>query len=967
VSSSGSHAGWSEVGADEPVPQGPALDLPDEERYERIDLLGVGGMGRVFEAWDNRLQRRVALKEVAPHLFGSHGAQRLAAEAMLTADLEHPGIVSVHDAGRTDDGRLFYTMRLVRGSSLAERLLDPDGSGGRVALLRHLLDACHAVGYAHRRGIVHRDLKPANIMIGEFGETQVVDWGLARRLQDGEVDASSAGTEGYMSPEASSGRSTDARSDVWSLGATLREVVGGELPPDLGAVIARALHPEPEARYPDAHDLAVDLEHYLDGRRVDAYDYSPLELVKRLAQAWRAPLAVGAVACLVVFVVATASWVRTGQARNRAVEAERQTRAALERSDLHLASSLEAQAASALRDGRFPAAQVLASYALLHGESPVARGVLVAGASAGRPAAIEATPLPDCEAVRLADDEVLCETASGLALHDGGGAPRWTIDGTVHQVRAVGDLVAVTRPGFVMELRRRSDGELLSTHEGMPGGYGLAANPAERVVGAANGSMMSVLSLPGLERWDAEPCGPDGSATALALGDGRAFVACWDSRIVALERGHAPRSLLRFDADHPEARILAWDEGVLLAGTPKGVVMAIDPDDGAVLGSVHALDGPVDHLEPLPGTSLVAIAGDRGGVRLWDLDAQVEVMRLPAPTRAVRATESGRLLVAGAELRSWALPDRLRPLRFEATAGFAAVASSPDGRFIAGAGGDGALTVWSSVDGRVVAERRWQERVVKHVAFTPDGERLMAAGLGEDGVRTWRTDDWTDAGIHRGGIFRRIGALSDGRIWGFSYGRTLHLDLGGTAEVFAADATLIDGVTSHDGGEMVALSERGRVWRLRSGEAAPEALLDLPGARAIALDAAGRIALAREDHVELFDAVGRPVGALEAAAGGVLAVALSPDGRWAAAGLLDGSALLWSVVDRRLVAVLAGHRERVASLHFSSDGGSLVTGDWAGVVRRWSVPAAERPAAELVAEVEAAWRMPLDQALAAGL
>jgi eukaryotic-like serine/threonine-protein kinase len=960
----GSRAGWSDYGSDDET--APAnLDLCPTERYERLDLLGLGGMGRVYEVFDRQLQRRVALKEVAPGLAGSAAADRLANEALLTADLDHPGIVSVHDAGRTRDGRLYYTMRLVRGRSLAERLLRADGPSERLALLRHLLDACHAVGYAHSRGVVHRDLKPANIMIGEFGETQVVDWGLARRLTEGELTGSSAGTEGYMSPEAVAGRRTDARSDVWSLGATLHEVVGAGAPPDLAAVIRRALESEPDARYADAHDLAVDVERFLDGRRVGAHDYSPRELLTRLISAWRAPLGVGALAMIVLAVVVVSSWVRTNDARDRAVAAERGTREALELSDLHLVSSLEAQAASAAREGRYAAAEVLAAHALVHRESPVARGVLVGGGAARRPAAAEVFGLPSCDELTLADNQILCRRGDSFQLW-GGEALRWQVDGVVSDALAVGDLIAVTRPDLGMELRDRGSGELLATIQDMPGGRGLTATADGRKIGTAAGPRLSVVTLSDLSRWDVEPCGPAGAATALALTPERAFVVCRGAHIASLSPDEAPRVLVRFTAERPEPSVLAWSDGALLAGTVEGQLFALDPADGRLVASVQALPRPVDGIVPLRGTRLVAVWGDRGGVRLWDLQAGVEVMRLPGPTRAAAARGRDLLMVAGADLRRWGLPAQPAPLRIQADGGFSSLATSPDGRLVAASRGDGFVTVWSTEDGRVVAEKRWQDRVVKWVAFTSDGARLLATALGEGGVRSWTTDDWSAAERYPAGPLRRIGALSDGRVWGLGYGTSSASDLRGDPVAFATEAALFDGATTSGGSEAVFLGEQGRVWRLRSGVAVPEILFDRPGARGIAVDRAGRIALAHESHVEVATATGTTLRRLEAEPGGVVDVALSPDGRWAAAGLMHGSALLWSTTDGRLVATLVGHTERVSAVHFTADSRSLTTGDWAGTVLTWSLDDAERPAAELLDEVETTWRMSLEQALAAG-
>jgi len=327
------------------------------DRYERGPLLGAGGMGEVFATHDRRLRRDVALKRVSAGP-GSFAAARLSQEAWITAHLEHPGIVAVHDAGTDPDGTPWYTMRLVRGRTLSVAL-DVEGDEERLGLLRHLLAATQAVAYAHSHGILHRDLKPDNILVGEFGETQVADWGLARpidgrdRFLDGTKTGGSVpgatfagavvGTPGYMSPEQVRGEPATKRSDVWSLGATLHQLMTGralfdasdadatlevrkergggvdleplEGPPALVAIVERALATRPQDRYADAAELADDLSRYLDGRRVLAHNYSAGELLLRLIRLWRAPLAVGGVALLVLVVVVAVAWVRTGRDR----------------------------------------------------------------------------------------------------------------------------------------------------------------------------------------------------------------------------------------------------------------------------------------------------------------------------------------------------------------------------------------------------------------------------------------------------------------------------------------------------------------------------------------------------------------------------------------------------------------------------------------------------------------------------
>lgn len=160
-----------------------ALDVPDAgARYTLLGEIGRGGMGTVYRAMDESLGREVALKALAFEGDGRAVAQRLTREARVLAQLEHPGIVPIHDTGVLADGRPYYVMRLVRGTTLAQHI----GGRGRGELLRLFLQVCDAVAYAHARGVIHRDLTPGNIMIGEFGEVLLVDWGMARVLAAGE-------------------------------------------------------------------------------------------------------------------------------------------------------------------------------------------------------------------------------------------------------------------------------------------------------------------------------------------------------------------------------------------------------------------------------------------------------------------------------------------------------------------------------------------------------------------------------------------------------------------------------------------------------------------------------------------------------------------------------------------------------------------------------------------------------------
>jgi serine/threonine protein kinase len=301
----------------------------DAARYVLDREIGHGGMGRVFAGRDLRLGRTVAIKMLRTQ--DAALAARFEREVRLAARLQHPGVVPVYDAGFWPSGEPFLVMKLVLGQSLARAIRDADTRADRLALLPQVIAAAEAVAYAHDLGIVHRDLKPSNVLVGAFGETVVVDWGLAKDLRAGaaesdphamspEPSAASerggaaagdtaagavVGTPSYMSPEQAAGRAVDPRTDVYALGAILHYVLAGaapqaatplaaleaRLPPDLLAIVDKALASDAARRYPSAFELADDLKRFARGQLVDARHYSPLTRVGRFAA--RHPIAVG--------------------------------------------------------------------------------------------------------------------------------------------------------------------------------------------------------------------------------------------------------------------------------------------------------------------------------------------------------------------------------------------------------------------------------------------------------------------------------------------------------------------------------------------------------------------------------------------------------------------------------------------------------------------------------------------------
>jgi serine/threonine-protein kinase len=362
-----------------------------------------GGLGEVFIARDEELRREVALKQIQDRYAGDPESRaRFLLEAEVTGGLEHPGIVPVYGLGCFPDGRPFYAMRFIRGDSLKqaiERFHRADVPGRdpgertleQQRLLRRFTDVCNAIAYAHSRGILHRDLKPGNVMLGPYGETLVVDWGLAKpigRVEGLEGTAvertlhpssgsgvtptqvgSAVGTPQFMSPEQAAGRLGELgrASDVYSLGTTLYclltgqapfqdqevgtvlgKVQAGDFPPPrqvkkdvpraLEAICLKAMALRPEDRYDSPGSLADDLEHWLADEPVSAWREPPLTRARRWARRHKTAV-VGALAFLFTTVVALAistvvisrKQQETDDARRRAESSFRQAQAAVDR------------------------------------------------------------------------------------------------------------------------------------------------------------------------------------------------------------------------------------------------------------------------------------------------------------------------------------------------------------------------------------------------------------------------------------------------------------------------------------------------------------------------------------------------------------------------------------------------------------------------------------------------------------
>lgn len=882
-------------------------------RYEPVEgdpdrsELGHGGIGRVLAVRDRHLGREVAFKELldpegtveagrsqdgAVDLAGvSAAGVRFLREARVTGQLEHPNIVPVYELGCREDGTLYYTMKLVRGRTLAEVLREAGTLKDRLDLLTRFQDLCHAIAYAHSRGVIHRDIKAANVMVGEFGETLVLDWGLAKvrglaeEVARGQVpampsvtlDGSLLGTPHHMSPEQAVGdlERVDERTDVWALGTVLYELLTGrkpfrgdstwdvleeirtrpvqppraldpQVPAELESICLKALQRDLDQRYADARELAAEIEKYLSGARVSAHEYTSWEHLRRFAAKNRAAF-LGAAAVFLVILAAlgvlSASWARE---RREKLSAE-----------YHLALAYGEKAATLLEDHAYLESRIYAAAALRH--NPVLGGILP-------PSAGDRT-----EPLRQA---LLAQSA---AFRAGQAAP--------FRFQAV-------LPGEapVQALAWSPEGRLLAT---------AASDRRIRLWEAASGRILQTLDGPA-----AVPCAlafaPDGGLLAAAdLGGG---VRLWE-----LPSG---RPLGAWQAHGSDAFGLAFTQdgrGLLSAGA-EGEVVLWAPREGRRLLSFRAHGAPVLDLALSPDGGRIATASRDRSARIFDLATGRCLRTLlghGGVVRAVAFAPDGSALVTASYDRTLAVWD-LETGRQRFAAAFddelMDAAWDPAGRVVAGLCWDHSLRCFHADSGEAVGRVEAHGAPGRALAFAPGGGRLATAG-DDRAVRLWAMAEGERAGwdVRQGYLWslrflpgdRLLAAGADGavRVYGTRDGR-LKTTLAGPGDI-AYDALL-----APDGRTVLAsgYDRTVRVW-------------DLPS---------GRLRRTLKGHT-----------------GPVRTLALSGDGRLLASGGKDHLVLLWDPATGRLLHRLAGHEGPVRRVALSGDGRLLASTGEDGTLRLW--------------------------------
>ena len=765
-------------------PASQRLPVIARDGYRIGPVFAQGGIGRIVDARDRYLNRRVALKELL--VRSPHAEERFVREALVTARLQHPGVVPVYAAGRWPSGEPFYAMKMVSGRPLAEALSEASTYDDRLSLLPHVLAVAETMAYAHSRRIIHRDLKPENILLGSYGETVVIDWGLAKELdrEDGTLSplADSAlrahlrpstpqsgqrlpgkdltmagavvGTPAYMPPEQAYGDPVDQRADVYALGAILYHVVAGEppfdgetavaiilqvtsdppppveerepaVPPELAAIIATAMAYEPSKRYPSAAEFADDLRRFQTGQLVAAHHYSARERLRRLLRRYRGPLAVAGASLVLLAILSVISIARIIAERDEARVARGQAENARDTA----ATAREESDAARLSAERQADALALEQARIAAHDQPGRTIELLS----------DLHDQEDWSRLRMIAADAAAQGLGRNLVGHTAGASRlaFSPDGRL-LVSAADDCTAT-----VWDLEAGRSRRLLGHTDEV---WRVTFNADGTLLASASRDHTIGLWEPSSGRRVAILSGHEAAARTVAFtADGEQLLSGGDDN----------RLLLWSLADHSYELLeecLAgsmFTDGALVGclSTDRMKVVLIDLDDRS-----REVWSPEIKLAPAgdfaPDADELAVGTLRGDVLRWRWS---EPPRDPQPLRlrggdqlirAVRYTADGdRIVAAGADREVWAW-DRASGERVHTLRGHNGRISrldvSPDSLRVASIGGEAGPRLWSLDDGKgsLLTGLRG---VASAVRFSPDGGTLAAAStLGE--VRLWRSE-----------------------------------------------------------------------------------------------------------------------------------------------------------------------------------------------------------------------------------
>ncbi len=955
-------------------------------RYFQLSEYARGGMGRVLLVHDGQIGRNVALKELllAHDSSDSDGAfspvhktasltARFLHEARITGQLEHPSIVPVYEVGRRRDGRLYYTMKLVRGKTLSRAIREAGSLKQRLALLPHFVDLCHAIAYAHSRGVIHRDIKPANVMVGEFGETVVLDWGIAkstakeatramelgRSLQSmGADDTAEAaktaygqalGTPAYMSPEQAEGLLdvVDERSDVYSLGAVLYELLSGKAPfskgtsaevveqvktsppkplgnfrptppPELAAICEKAMHRARDKRYGAAKTMTDEIRRFENGALVETYRYSPGELLRRFWRRHRSALTAAAIAVLVVTSFGIYSIQRIVTERNIAVRARAAEHQAFERAEAarHIAETQSYLASmravpSFIKEGRYDMA--LAS---LWQTSEACRnwewGYFL------RQCRRDVFALPGQRGLALSPDGTRIATISGSDT-----AAIWDA-ATGHRVA---DLTGHT--GQIASVAFSPDGARAVT---------ASYDRTARIWDVETGDCMHVLQGHKDYVLDAT-FSPAGTFVVARAFDNSSKM--WDAQSAKepfpLFNGSFDARCVAFSPDGEVLAMGALDATAQIRDTRSGERLATFPgDEEPLLGVAFSPDG----------SRIVTECGWRQTIALWDAHHAARIRILT--TRISREEFENVAITTGfnsgiAELQDLTTGETILKITGEGTP--VRPMFSPDGALVAAGHRDGSLGLWDGHSGEPHVRLDHAHDAIRCASFSPNGERI-AVGCSSGAIVVYDTATGAQDEVLKGhsSAVERVEYDPSGAQLYSSAGSVRKWALGRHRQ-----DTCPLRVPSHRAwGHHVTLTPDGHFavgdmdGKFTAGHVErSERFVVCQNFPLSHMDAAlscgrGKMTAVCSSNVWVWNTTtGKAVHRLEGHDSVIECLAVAPHHPLAATGDAQGNVRIWDLDDDRERVAIAAHSDKVCAITFGPFGRLLATAAQDGVIKVW--------------------------------
>lgn len=957
---------------------------PDQDRFAIAGEHARGGLGRILRANDRRLDRAIAIKELLE--VDRNVEARFIREALITARLQHPAIVPIYDVGRWPNGKPFYAMKLVSGRSLGDLTRGSRTLDERLALIPNVIAVADAIAYAHEQRVIHRDLKPSNVMIGQFGETMVIDWGLATDLEQSQLPGAATsspyqvaaseltaagavlGTPEYMPLEQAQGKPVDERADVYSLGAILYYVLAGAppysgessaevikkvanslplplvdrqpgVPEDLATIVRKAMARDPADRYATAKELAEDLKRFQTGQLVSARQYSRAVLIHRWLRRHRTPVTVSAFFMAVLIALALWSFRRILHEKNVA-EARR--------NELILAQAR----VSTLQD---PTAALawLKTYPDEGGHWEAAREIaLSANAEGAAKHVLRGPPGAVSNDVAFSRD--------GAWIVSGGR------DGTLRfwDQRTGKVLKTEQHGGELFTLAWSQNGKLLASgdREGkiqildvntwktrvllghgssvwalafLPDGNTLASASWDRTVRLWNLPSGQSQVLPHQAKVEKLTVSPDGNL--LATVDVDRTPRLWDP---------AGREIAFFN-EHKRVESLAFspDNRSLVSGNEDGTVQlwTIHGGKDRVLGR-H--EGQVNKVRFSPDGRIVASAGIDQTVRLWDVaGGPAKVLRGFSDSVAYIGFSPVQGILAASTrdgpIKLWeADSGESRTLKGH-EGGIKGFAFSSDGKLLASAGTENTVRIWA-VELERGRQLRGHDNVVYHLEFSADDRRLASAS--NDGtVRIWDVATTETLAVlkQKEPIYQVVFSPDQNFIAAAGFSETITLWNSGTNEIqtlightgaVRAVAFAPDGSALASGSE----DQTVRYWDLRKrdyriihrGTGASGSPMFSSDGEYLVWCSGAEVALwtKRTDETRIIVHHEAPVNR----------VAFSPDMKLIVSAGTDRTVRLWDRSSGK-ERVLRGHSAPVRTIAFSPDGKLLASGAEDNTIRLWDV------------------------------